>query len=511
MLLVTLGLAWYFQDTVQWYEHDIQQIAHANDVLQNYQALARQTSGLLNDMNAAVAEGPAYDASQWPLKVQAVREVAEALRRDLGSPISDNSEQPAGAGLSSLADLERVLDQILAIHENVRVAVEAGEFDAVAAEVRGLYDAGLLELFDQMIESLIAEQQGLATRSQLGALNVAVYIVNLLPVLVVVLILATIVMGWLFAKNLTHSLRALHEGASAFSTGQLNYRIPRLKEKEFRRLGEEFNTMALELAQHRERISETNVKLEAVVEERTRALTKSNEQLAAIDDQRRQLLADISHEFRTPLTVIQGEAEIALRGKVKNREAYRDALQRILEQSRQTTRLVDDLLFIARADVGEPRLNPGEADIVELLESVCEDFSAKAQAKEIVIKRDFPDTGPELFADGGRLRQVFGILLDNAVKYSEDKGEVTVALQLEADAVRVTVSDRGIGLSEDELRHVFVRYYRSKRAQKHESGTGLGLPVAKAIVEAHDGEITLEARQGGGIVATVILPLGEGA
>ena len=105
------------------------------------------------------------------------------------------------------------------------------------------------------------------------------------------------------------------------------------------------------------------------------------------------------------------------------------------------------------------------------------------------------------------LRQVFGILLDNAVKYSRDGEEVEVVLESESDTVVISVSDRGIGLTKEELKHVFIRFYRSKDAEGHETGSGLGLPVAKAIVEAHDGEIALEPRPGGGITSRVRLPL----
>jgi signal transduction histidine kinase len=384
-----------------------------------------------------------------------------------------------------------------------------------AAELGRLLGEGRVALFEQMVDSAINDQAVLVTRSQRGAIDLAGYITGLLPMLMAALIGVTLFIAWLFTRSLTRSVRVLHDGATAFGSGDLGYRIPELREVEFRRLGEEFNTMARELAEHRARLDDANIKLEAVVEERTRALKTSNEKLAAIDDNRRQLLADISHEFRTPLTVIQGEAEIALRGSGKSDDDYRDSLRRILEQSRQTTRLVDDLLFIARAEVGESRLDLGESAIADVLDRVCDDFTSKADGKGIRINRRLPDSRPVLVADSGRLGQVFSILIDNALKYSASGQEVDVALENGADAVTVTVSDRGIGLSEEELKHVFLRFYRSKKAEGHDGGTGLGLPVAKAIVEAHGGEISLELRVGGGITSKVRLPLdrglGEGA
>ncbi len=153
--------------------------------------------------------------------------------------------------------------------------------------------------------------------------------------------------------------------------------------------------MAKKLADHRTGLRDSNVRLEAIVEERTRALKSSNEILALVDENRRKLLADISHEFRTPLTVIRGESEIALRGKVKTKAEYRETLGRIMEQADQTTRLVDDLLFIARADAGESRLKILQVDLIELLVALCTDFDPVAKQKDITINQVFA-SGPAL-------------------------------------------------------------------------------------------------------------------
>ena len=510
MLLITLALAWYFYDSVEWYEHDVQQIARSNQILQNYQSLAGQTSRLLAEMNRAVAAGAADDAQGWRAEVAGIGKTVEDLRHALAGEAAEDGGAGGAGGLTRLAEIERVLNPILEAQAAISAALQAEAREVVADELGHLHGEGRVALFEQMVDSAIDDQAEFVTRSQRGAIDLAGYITGLLPMLMAALIGVTLFIAWLFTRSLTRSVRVLHDGATAFGSGDLGYRIPDLREVEFRRLGEEFNTMARELAEHRARLDDANIKLEAVVEERTRALKTSNEKLAAIDDNRRQLLADISHEFRTPLTVIQGEAEIALRGTGKSDDDYRDSLRRILEQSRQTTRLVDDLLFIARAEVGESRLDLGETAIADVLDRVCDDFTSKAESKGIRLNRRLPDSRPVLFADSGRLRQVFSILIDNALKYSASGQEVEVALENGTDAVTVTVSDRGIGLSEEELKHVFLRFYRSKKAEGHDVGTGLGLPVAKAIVEAHGGEISLESRAGGGITSRVRLPLDRG-
>jgi len=237
-----------------------------------------------------------------------------------------------------------------------------------------------------------------------------------------------------------------------------------------------------------------------------RALKSSNDMLELVDENRRKLLADISHEFRTPLTVIRGEAEIAIRGKSKTKAEYLESLERIIEQSDQATRLVDDLLFMARADAGEPRLKVRPVSVDSLLGPVCGDFSAKAEKRKVTLKQSFGDENAVVMGDPGRLRQVFAILVDNALQYSMKGGTVEVNLERIDSEVVVTVRDEGIGLTKEEAQQAFQRFFRGGHAQGHARGTGLGLPVAKAIVEAHKGSITLQGKPGKGALATVILP-----
>ena len=268
---------------------------------------------------------------------------------------------------------------------------------------------------------------------------------------------------WLFSRSLTGSIRTLHDAVSEFTSGNLKHRIPNIAEREFHELGEAFNTMAHELSEHRAGLRDANVRLEGMIEERTRALKESNRKLAELDETRRKLLADISHEFRTPLTVIRGESEIALRGKKNTKADYRESLERIIQQADHTTRLVDDLLFIARADAGEPRLDIGLIPIGSLVDEVCTTFRAKAERKHVGIKMVGKAVKAEVRGDAGRLRQVFGILLDNALRYSHEKGAIEVRLTVSHSDVSVTVTDQGIGLTEEEAAQAFERFFRGAK------------------------------------------------
>jgi len=179
---------------------------------------------------------------------------------------------------------------------------------------------------------------------------------------------------------------------------------------------------------------------------------------------------------------------------------------RIMETADQTTRLVDDLLFIARADAGEPRLKIRPVAVNNLLAAVCADFAASAEQNGIVITQDLGNKEEMVMGDSGRLRQVFSILIDNALRYSAQNGTVAVSLARHDKEIVVKVRDTGIGLTEEEARQAFQRFFRGGKAQSHARGTGLGLPVAKAIVEAHKGRITLEGKPGKGALASVYLP-----
>ncbi len=125
---------------------------------------------------------------------------------------------------------------------------------------------------------------------------------------------------------------------------------------------------------------------------------------------------------------------------------------------------------------------------------------------EVTIDQQFSGVNVTVMGDGGRLRQVFAILIDNALRYSEQGGSIIVSLDRGESEIIVKICDNGIGLTADEAKQAFQRFYRGTGAQNHARGTGLGLPVAKAIVEAHKGTITLEGEPGVGAVATVTLP-----
>mgnify|MGYP003334273575 CR=1 FL=1 len=252
-------------------------------------------------------------------------------------------------------EMEELAEAIISAGENIRVALEENRADDALGEAESLRASGRAELFNELIGQALSAKRIELEDANDEAISLSHYITGVLPAFMLALAGMTAIVAWLFSRSLTRSVKVLHQGAEAFTNDDLSHRIPELAEFEFEQLGKAFNAMARQLSEHRMSMRDSNVRLEAIVEERTRALKTSNEILELVDENRRKLLADISHEFRTPLTVIRGESEIALRGKIKTKAEYQETLSRIIEQADQTTRLVDDLLFIARADAGEPR------------------------------------------------------------------------------------------------------------------------------------------------------------
>jgi signal transduction histidine kinase len=504
MLLITLALAWYFYDSVKWYEYDVQRIALANDVLQGYQQVSNLTFRELNALGESVVRGS--PGGGWELNASTLREAISGVHQGIAAELAFARDAGNVQKLEALVEIERVVEEVIRAGGTIHQALDEQRIADAREELGRLRGTGITGHFNNLIAAVLEEQRLEATGADADAIALARYITRMLPVFMAILVVLTLLMVVFFSRSLTRSVNALHEGASAFSSGDLVHRIPQLQEQEFVRLGEAFNTMAKELAGHRASLHDANVRLEAMVEERTKALKSSNRKLADLDANRRKLLADISHELRTPLTVIRGESEISLRGKGKARADYEESFKRILEQAAHTTRLVDDLLFIARADSGEPRLKLRSVAIGEMLQSVCTDFAARAEQEGIAVEQSCDDAKAVVLGDPGRLRQVFTILMDNALRYSNSGGNIEVMLSRLKTNIEVAIRDHGIGLTKEEARQAFERFYRGSNAEQHARGTGLGLPVAKAIVDAHKGRITLTGKPGEGATATVILP-----
>jgi len=329
-----------------------------------------------------------------------------------------------------------------------------------------------------------------------------------------VTLLAAIVLAWQLGRRLKRPLDQLLEGVGALRAGALDYRLPIRSGDEFEHVAEGFNAMAAELQQHRSDADAARRRLEEAVQARTAELSSAHETLQRIDQRRRQLFADLGHELRTPTTAIRGEAEIALRGGEKPAQEYRQALQHIVGAAEQLTGHINDLLLIARAEADQLVMQPQSVALLPLLQDAADFADALGAEHDVRIQLQCPDTtgGITVMADADRLRQAIVILLDNAIRYSPRGSTVSLRCHAAPTAVRIEVEDRGIGIDADELALVFERFVRGRRARAHRAdGTGIGLSIAQAIVQAHHGSITLTQVEPHGTRACIELPGGPHA
>lgn len=295
--------------------------------------------------------------------------------------------------------------------------------------------------------------------------------------------------GWLLTRSLTRPVEALTDATRAMGEGDLSYRIAYGGRDEFADLAAQFDLAAGRLQAQREALLEVQAGLETEVARRTGELEEANQRLQRLDQMRMLFLADIGHELRTPLTVLRGEAEVALRG-TRTIEDHRETLQRIVQLTQQMGRLVEDLLFLARAEVGAIRFEMQSLDARDVLEIVVSEAQVLGQPSAIEIDSRLPDRGCSVLGDAERLTQAFLIVLDNAVKYSDPATTVSVVLRCEESQAVLQVRNTGPEIPAADLPFVLNRFYRGRQSGGSAvEGSGLGLSIAKWIVDTHGGRI----------------------
>jgi signal transduction histidine kinase len=216
-----------------------------------------------------------------------------------------------------------------------------------------------------------------------------------------------------------------------------------------------------------------------------------------------QFVADASHEFRTPLAVIRTTAELALR-RTRSPEAYRDSLQEIGVEAERMTSLVEDLLILARSDAGVADMPLSPLDLSEVLRDVLAEMRNLAEFRRVQIKAILHKA--LISGNQPALHRAFLVLLDNALKYSAEGSEVIVSM---SDST-VEIKDSGLGISQEDLPHIFKRFYQADRARS-QGGYGIGLSLAETIVKAHGGSIEVSSTLGEGSSFRVVLNASKNA
>lgn len=296
---------------------------------------------------------------------------------------------------------------------------------------------------------------------------------SMLVYLVPAVLLVAILGGWLLARAALRPISQIVQTTKDITAHNLEQRIPVPGgEDEMRRLVQTLNGMI--------------------------------DRLQTSFAQIRQFTADASHELRTPLTILTGELELAIRTE-QSPEKYRRTLSSALDEVLRLSNIVNKLLLLSRAEAGQLDVQHEPVHLLPMLQEIVEDAEVLATQKNIRVS--FHAAGDVVVpGDDARLHELFLNLVDNAIKYSPDHATLTISLERQAGMAVVRVADTGIGIAQSDLVKIFNRFYRVDKARSRQiGGSGLGLSIAKWIVDAHDGSLTVESELGKGSVFTVIL------
>jgi two-component system sensor histidine kinase BaeS len=247
------------------------------------------------------------------------------------------------------------------------------------------------------------------------------------------------------------------------------------------------------------------------IAELARAFNRMAERLAADEEQRRRLFAGVAHELRTPLSVIQGTLEGML-DRVLDPTPERIAA--LHSQSLLLARLITDLRDLSLAQAGQLQLNVRPVDAGPVVRETLEAMSPLAEERHVTLRADVPQILPRIDADPDRLRQIVQNLVENAVRYTPEGGEVRVRMDAAngTGLVRLSVADTGVGIEARDLPYLFRHFYRPDQSRARTSGgTGLGLAIVKSLVEAHGGQVSVESAVGKGSTFTITFPRREEA
>jgi len=287
-------------------------------------------------------------------------------------------------------------------------------------------------------------------------------------------IIVTIVVGYFMAKKALRPVDQIRRAAVKISSSNLDEKIDITgRRDELGRLAETFNAMIGRLKDAFQRINQFSI--------------------------------DVSHELKTPLTILKGETEVALR-KEREKDDYQKLLLSNLEEIDRMSCIIDDLLLLSKADTKEIKLNIEEVALRDLIMDVCMNMKVVADKKSVELQiSELEDV--RLKGDELKLRRMLLNIVENGIKYSHVGGKVSVSSYINDGYAWIDVKDNGIGISEDDIKYVFDRFYRADRSRKRESGSGLGLSISRWIAGAHKGSIEVKSQPAQGSVFTIKLPI----
>ena len=503
--------------------HHAQRSVVATSMLNHYLELGANKQRLKVWFAQSALAGDALETTKTALLAKMSRSLEELQKlAPKDAALNRNDGDSEYAALQLLVQNFSVLK---ASAEAVRFQPAAGDQSSAWRNLIGIFDRSDGRDVRPVLEQAVMRQRATSdlAKSQLADALAKMRTASLLLAFISVALGVFAVVY--FVKRMHQPFDALVQAATAIAQGNYAHRGLVRADDEFGQIARQLNATAVKLEAARFQSQSVRQGLDDAIAVKTADVTRSHEALLRIDSRRRQFFAEVSHELRTPVTVIRGEAEIALRGTHHDAPHYRASLSRIVDATADLSRRVEDLLQLAKSDSQHYALKLEPTSLSVVVKAALSQITAVAANRNISITQTSEVITPQaeyamILADKDRLQQVLTIVLENAVRYSESPGQVTVGIYVDSavGTANITVIDQGIGLSESESLGAFERHFRGEKARlMRPDGAGLGLSIAQAIIVAHDGQIDLENNDlykvdgscvlSGGVRATITLPL----
>ena len=344
----------------------------------------------------------------------------------------------------------------------------------------------------QIIGSVLVIRQ-VRTAARQTALEVSTYVFRAALLASAVALVA----AYFMSSSITDPLRRMSKAARSISKGNFSEPVDVKTEDELGDLAEAMNSMSGEIS--------------ALID----SLTLEKEKLQALIDERTTMISDISHDLRTPVTSIRGFVEALRDGMIKDEAERAHTLNIIHEESERLSRLVDDLFYLARLEAGEASFEMREVDVAAVARGTVEAVMPLAREKEVDVSIEVDkDAAAEglftVIGSADRLTRAVLNVLDNAVKYSPHGGKVKVDVRRDTAGGQavISIADQGPGISQEDIARIFERFYRTDKARSRtKSGAGLGLSIARFIIEQHKGSLWVESTVGTGSTFHIAVPL----
>jgi two-component system OmpR family sensor kinase len=491
---VTVGMATVVYLSVQRADSYIERVSHTHSQLETITKLSLRA----NRYSEQIAEMLLFGEEGRVEFEEAKRDLEESFDWLEGVTRGEiESVGDADERFREIAELElirRMRRFVARMHETALELLELRETSREEeariryfAEIEEDLDDRLQELIDLAIADEQSEVEQIDEQTRTFTRELLAIVAATLIAVLAASIGAVVLLGRAIAGPIAH----MTEGVAAIGAGHLGHRIPAAGRDELALLARHFNRMAEQLESQRRELLRNQSELELKVGERTTQLAEANRRLRDLDRLRVLFLADVSHELRTPLTVLRGEAEVTLRARTVSADDYRDTLERVVDLSGQMGRLVDDLLFLTRAEADSIRFDMAQVPLQDVIEEALDEARMLAQATSNGIVARVPPEPIVVEGDRQRLKQTTMIALDNAIKYSRPRTPIEIELRREDSEAAVRVKNFGDAIPPEDLPYVFERFYRARRQGNGAGGSGLGLSIARWIVEKHGGSISI--------------------